>query len=40
MLVALADLVGQHPDVVRQRQVGDRPVDPPAATGRRGFFSD
>ena len=41
VLVAPADLVGQYPDVGHQRQVGDEPVDPPAATGRRRrFFSD
>ena len=40
VLVALADLVGQRPDVGHQRQVGHVPLDAPTATGRRGFFSD
>jgi hypothetical protein len=40
VLVAPADLVGQHPHIRHQRQVGHVPVDPPAAAGRRGFLSD
>ncbi len=40
VFVALADLVGQHPNVGHQRQVGHVPADPAAATGRRGFLSD
>jgi hypothetical protein len=39
VLVASADLLGEHPDVGHQRQVGNKPVDRPAAAGRRGFFS-